>query len=78
MTTCPICRNEKKSTLCKVTFTYNTEFDLSECAKCRVIYCDPTPTMEQFVDFYSSGSYDFNRWKQESKAEAYIKKFSRL
>lgn len=77
MTICPICLSDKQSTLCKVSFTYNSEFDLSECVKCHVIFCNPTPTTKQFVDFYSSGSYDFNRWKQESKAEAYIKRLNK-
>jgi 2-polyprenyl-3-methyl-5-hydroxy-6-metoxy-1,4-benzoquinol methylase len=73
-TPCPICNSEEdKAKLCKVSFTYQSEFDLSECPNCQVIYCDPTPTTEQFIRFYSSEGYDFNRWKQESKADEYIK-----
>lgn len=78
MQACPIClSNKAKATLCKVSFTYNTEFDLSECPDCRVIYCNPIPTTEQFIDFYSIGGYEFNRWKQESKAGTYIKKLNK-
>ena len=77
MKPCPICHSENNTTsLCKVSFTYNSEFDLSECPDCHVIYCDPTPTKEQIIDFYSTGGYEFNRWKQEYKAETYIKKLN--
>ena len=77
MKPCPICHgNSDTTSLCKVSFTYNTEFNLSECPDCQVIYCDPTPTTQQFIDFYSTGGYEFNRWKQESKAETYIKKLN--
>ena len=77
MTICPICCNEKPSTLCKVSFTQNTEFDLSECVECGLIYYNPTPTTKQFIEFYSGEYYHFNRWKQESKAEEYIKKLNK-
>jgi len=75
---CPICNSEKdKTKLCQVSFTYQSEFNLSECSNCQVIYCDPTPTTEQFIRFYSTEGYDFNRWKQESKARAYIKRLNK-
>lgn len=77
MKTCPICHSEKYTNLSKVSFTYKTEFDLSECSNCHVIYCNPTPTNEQFIDFYSIGGYEFNSWKQEYKAKAYIKKLNK-
>lgn len=77
MKNCPICNNEKQSVLCKVSFTYNSEFDLSECAHCQAIYYNPTPTTQQFIDFYAIGSYKFNRWKQECKAKSYIKKLNK-
>ena len=66
MKPCPICQSEKeKTSLCKVSFTYQTEFDLSECPDCHVIYCNPIPTTQQFIDFYSIGGYESNRWKLE-------------
>lgn len=78
MESCPICHSKKtKAVLTKVSFTYKTEFDLSECPDCHVIYFNPTPTTEQFIDFYSIGGYEFNRWKQESKAESYIRKLNK-
>jgi ubiquinone/menaquinone biosynthesis C-methylase UbiE len=78
MDSCPICHSSKnKTTLCKVSFTHNTEYDLSECPECRVIYCNPTPTTEQFIDFYSIGGYEFDRWKQEAKAKSYIRKLQK-
>jgi len=78
MKPCPICRSEKeKVSLCKVSFTYQTVFDLSECPDCHVIYCNPIPTTQQFIDFYSIAGYEYNRWKLECKAETYIKKLNK-
>ena len=78
MKACPICESEnEKTSLCKVSFTYQTTFDLSECPDCHVIYYNPIPTTQQFIDFYSIGGYEFNRWKLECKAESYIKKLNK-
>lgn len=77
MNLCPICKDIKdKATLCKVSFTYKSIFNLSECHNCHLIYFNPTPSTKQFIDFYSTGSYEFDRWKQEVKAEDYIKKLN--
>ena len=78
MQPCPICQSlDQKLNLCKVSFTYKSEFDLCECPKCHVIYYHPTPSEEQFVSFYSIDEYKFNRWKQESKAAVYIKELNK-
>ena len=78
MESCPICQSKKnKISLCKVSFTYKTEFDLSECPDCHVIYYNPTPSTEQLIDFYSTEGYEFNRWRLESKAESYVKKLNK-
>ena len=79
MTTCPICNsNNARINLCKVSFTYQSEFDLSECPDCGVIYFNPIPTKEQFVNFYSSLGYDFNRWREEIKGNNYIKRLEKI
>lgn len=78
MEVCPICYDKKnKSSLCKASFTYQSEFDLSECSECRAIYLNPLPSANQFIDFYSTGGYEFDRWKQESKAKKYIKELNK-
>lgn len=79
MKSCPICQSENAKTfLCKVSFTYQSEFDLSECPDCHVIYFNPTPSIQQFIDFYSTEGYDYNRWKLECKAETYIDKLNKI
>jgi len=76
---CPVCQSEKdKSSLCKVSFTFASEYDLSECPDCHVIYFNPTPTIEEATEFYSICGYDYNRWKFECKADSYIKKLNRI
>lgn len=78
MNRCPICQSEKtKHNLCKVSFTYNTEYDLSECPECHVIYFNPLPSIDQLVTFYSIAGYEYNRWKQERKAKGYIKQLNK-
>ncbi|HTX19517.1 MAG TPA: class I SAM-dependent methyltransferase [Bacteroidota bacterium] len=72
MTGCPICsdRSVKKS-LCKVSLTFGTEFDLVECGTCGVIYFDPMPTEAQLAEFYSASYYDFDRGREEGKGMAF-------
>lgn len=78
MNPCPICQSEKdKTSLCKVSFTYKSEFDLSECPDCHVIYCNPVPTIQQLIEFYSICGYEYNRWKLECKAETYVRKLNK-
>lgn len=78
MATCPICHSTgQKSSLCKVSFTYGSEFDLLECDRCKGIYYSPIPSTEKFIEFYLGGGYQFDRWKQEQKAIKLIKQLQK-
>lgn len=74
MKICPICQSSKpRNQLCKVGFVYDSEFDLIECPDCSVRYMDPMPSEQEFIRFYSPFTYEFNRWRHESRADSYIK-----
>lgn len=74
---CPICNSDKpKTILCKTSFTYMSQFDLCECHDCDLIYFNPTPSQEQFINFYSVHDYSFDRWKQEAKGRNYAKRLN--
>lgn len=75
MKTCPVCSSTAATeTLCKVNLVYQADFDLVECPDCKVKYFNPLPTTEQLSQFYSALPYEFDRWRQEAKADYYISK----
>ncbi len=74
MNICPVCSsNREKSFLSKVTLTYNTEYDLIKCEECEVIYFSPMPDNDVLNLFYSSGYFNFDRWREQGKGMAFAK-----
>lgn len=76
MNVCPVCRDTKeKEFRCKVCLAFGTEYDLVECAECRVLYFYPLPEVSELADFYTASYYDFERHKHEGKGMAFAKKY---
>jgi len=71
---CPVCKsNTEKLSLCKTSVIYTTVFDLAECPECLGKYFYPIPTHDQLATFYSALPYEFDRWRQEAKADYYAR-----
>ena len=63
---CAVCRSERErfAVICPVTLGFGTLFNLIECAECLTRQVFPMPTDEQLNNFYDTGYYGGDWYKQ--------------
>ena len=63
---CAVCRRKpsRSEIICPVTLGFGTSFDLVECSDCLTRRLFPLPTDEELNNFYNTGYYGGDWYKQ--------------
>ena len=72
---CAVCRRKpsRSEIICPVTLGFGTSFDLIECADCLTRRLFPLPTDEELNNFYNTGYYGGDWYKQRGWGKTFAK-----